>query len=283
MGCYKRSVLGQEDHKHKGAALRLLGDAVIQFDNCALRYNSTRNELASSCKIYASDLIVEGSRITVAQILDLDVQRDEIAVLRDEMAALKRFVGMIPPPPSLPPTPPRSPFYSSAFTALRAAINSTSALLMAGSIQQNVCSYPGSGSVSCTQHQVSTSQHWSDSTPNFYIMVSGYASDDFGDLTYQYGYMSNTDFETLAQYFTVAIHDGSQVYSQLGIPMHPQPYVNNCTDFVAKNEDVHRTEPWLSTIQNYHPTYVAAPQYFATLDAAHTDMSVVAVAGSFCP
>ena len=73
MGCYKRSVLGQEDHKHKGAALRLLGDAVIQFDNCALRYNSTRNELASSCKIYASDLIVEGSRITVAQILDVVV------------------------------------------------------------------------------------------------------------------------------------------------------------------------------------------------------------------
>ena len=105
----------------KSAVLELTGDApAVHFgelggsDVLTLVHNSTEDELVCSGKIRASDVVIEGTTTTVAQMMA------EFATMKEEMAAVKQFVGMMPPPaspspsapppfkppPSMPPPPP---------------------------------------------------------------------------------------------------------------------------------------------------------------------------------
>jgi len=101
------SVLGQA--VQNGALLELTGEAAkIEFGGAlSLIHNSTEDKLVCSGKIQASDVVIEGTSTTVADLIG------EVAMLRQDMAAVKQFVGMMPPPavppslpPSLPPMPP---------------------------------------------------------------------------------------------------------------------------------------------------------------------------------
>lgn len=95
----------------KGALLQLTGEAAkVEFGGAlTLIHNSTEDKLVCSGKIQASDVVIEGTETTVADLIG------EVATLREDMAAVKQFVGMMPPPaspppavppPSLPPSPP---------------------------------------------------------------------------------------------------------------------------------------------------------------------------------
>jgi len=102
-----------------GAVLEMTGDAAkIEFGGAlTLIHNNTEDQLTCSGKIQASDVLIEGTSTTVADLIG------EVATLRQEMAAVKAFVGMMPPPvvsspvsppppavpPSLPPPPPPHP------------------------------------------------------------------------------------------------------------------------------------------------------------------------------
>jgi len=98
------SVLGQA--VQNGALLELSGEAAkIEFGGAlSLIHNSTEDELVCSGKIRASDVIIEGTTTTVAEIVA------DYAAMKVDIAALKHFVGMMPPPvsppPSMPPPPP---------------------------------------------------------------------------------------------------------------------------------------------------------------------------------
>jgi hypothetical protein len=94
-----------------GAVLEMTGDAAkIEFGGAlTLIHNTSENQLTCSGKIQASDVLIEGTSTSVAQMMG------RLATLEQEMAAVKAFVGMMPPPalppPSHPPpsTPPTNP------------------------------------------------------------------------------------------------------------------------------------------------------------------------------
>ena len=91
-----------------GAVLEMTGDAAkIEFGGAlTLIHNTTENELVCSGKIKATDVLIEGTSTTVAQMMT------RLATLEQEMAAVKLFVGMMPPAspsPPLPPSPPSPP------------------------------------------------------------------------------------------------------------------------------------------------------------------------------
>ena len=97
------TVLGQA--VQNGALLELTGEAAkVKFGGAlTLIHNSTENELVCSGKIRASDVIIEGTTTTVADLIG------QMATLQGEMEAVKQFVGMMPPPASPPLTPPAMP------------------------------------------------------------------------------------------------------------------------------------------------------------------------------
>lgn len=84
------SVLGQA--LQNGAVLELTGEAAkVEFGGAlTLIHNSTEDQLVCSGKIQASDVIIEGTTTSVADLIG------EVATLRQEMAAVKAFVGMMP-------------------------------------------------------------------------------------------------------------------------------------------------------------------------------------------
>ena len=94
------SVLGQA--VQNGALLELTGEAAkIEFGGAlSLIHNSTEDKLVCSGKIQASDVVIEGTSTTVAEMMA------DHAAMKADIAALKQFVGMMPP--SLPPSPPPS-------------------------------------------------------------------------------------------------------------------------------------------------------------------------------
>ena len=81
-----------------GAVLEMTGDAAkIEFGGAlTLIHNATEDKLTCSGKIQASDVLIEGTSTTVADVIG------EVAALRQEMAAVKAFVGMMPPSAPLP-------------------------------------------------------------------------------------------------------------------------------------------------------------------------------------
>ena len=83
----------------------MTGDAAkIEFGGAlTLIHNNTEDQLTCSGKIQASDVLIEGTSTTVADLIG------EVAALRQDMAAVKQFVGMMPPPPPLPPPPSAPP------------------------------------------------------------------------------------------------------------------------------------------------------------------------------
>ena len=99
------SVLGQA--VQNGALLELAGNAAkVEFGGAlTLIHNSTGDELVCSGKIRTSNVIIEGTTTTVADLIG------EVAILRQEMTTIKQFVGMMPPPPMMPPLtmPPSTP------------------------------------------------------------------------------------------------------------------------------------------------------------------------------
>ena len=94
------SVLGQA--AQNGALLQLTGEAAkVEFGGAlTLIHNSTEDELVCSGKIRASDVVIEGTSTTVAEIVA------DHAAMKADIAALKQFVGMMPPPPISPPASP---------------------------------------------------------------------------------------------------------------------------------------------------------------------------------
>ena len=98
-------MLGQV--AQNGAVIELTGDApTVHFgelggsNTLTLVHNSTDDELVCSGKIRASDVLIEGTSTTVAQMMT------RLVLLEQEMAAMKQFVGMMPPPASPPALPP---------------------------------------------------------------------------------------------------------------------------------------------------------------------------------
>ena len=90
-----------------GAVLEMTGDVnVIEFGGAlTLIHNTTEDELVCSGKIKATDVLIEGTSTTVADLIG------EFDAMKTRMAAIERFVGMMPPPaapPDLPP--PRAPW-----------------------------------------------------------------------------------------------------------------------------------------------------------------------------
>jgi len=85
-----------------GSSLQLTGDTPkVEFGGAlTLIHNATEDELVCSGKIRASDVIIEGTSTTVADLIG------EVATLRQEMAAVRAFVGMMPPPAMPPAAPP---------------------------------------------------------------------------------------------------------------------------------------------------------------------------------
>jgi len=108
------SVLGQQVAPN-GAVLEMTGDAAkIEFGGAlTLIHNNTEDQLTCSGKIQASDVLIEGTSTTVADLIG------EVAALRQEMTAVKNFVGMMPPPPSPPPAQPPAPASPAIFTYAR--------------------------------------------------------------------------------------------------------------------------------------------------------------------
>jgi len=98
------SVLGQA--VQNGALLELTGEAAkVEFGGAlTLIHNSSEDELVCSGKIRASDVVIEGTTTTVADLIS------KVGSLESDVAALKQFVGMMPPPASSAPgAPPSSP------------------------------------------------------------------------------------------------------------------------------------------------------------------------------
>jgi hypothetical protein len=87
------SVLGQA--VENGGVLALIGEAAkLEFGGAlTLIHDSTEDELVCSGKIRASDVVIQGTNTTVAQMMA------EHAMMKDDIAALKQFVGMSSPPP----------------------------------------------------------------------------------------------------------------------------------------------------------------------------------------
>ena len=78
-------------------------DFVDDGTKLTLIHNATEDELVCSGKIRATDVLIEGTSTTVADLIG------EVAALRQDMAAVKQFVGMMPP--ALPPPPPLGQLY----------------------------------------------------------------------------------------------------------------------------------------------------------------------------
>ena len=87
------SVLGQA--ADNGGVLELIGEAAkVEFGGAlTLIHDSTEDELVCSGKIRASDVVIQGTTTTVAQMMA------EHAMMKDDIAALKQFVGMSSPSP----------------------------------------------------------------------------------------------------------------------------------------------------------------------------------------
>ena len=93
-----------------GAVLELTGNApAVHFgelggsDTLTLIHNSTDDKLTCSGKIQASDVLIEGTSTTVAQMMS------RMATLEQELEAVKQFVGIMPPPAMPPLRPPNFP------------------------------------------------------------------------------------------------------------------------------------------------------------------------------
>ena len=94
-----------------GAVLEMTGDAAkIEFGGgLTLSHNTSEDQLTCSGKIKATDVLIEGTSTTVADLIG------EVAVLRQEMAAVKAFVGMMPPPASPLPSVPTYQYAGATF------------------------------------------------------------------------------------------------------------------------------------------------------------------------
>jgi len=95
------SVLAQS--VQNGALLKLTGEAAkVEFGGAlTLIHNSTDDKLVCSGKIQASDVVIDGSATTVADLMS------EFDAMKTRMAALEQFVGWRPPmsPPPMSPPP----------------------------------------------------------------------------------------------------------------------------------------------------------------------------------
>jgi len=96
-------VLGQA--VQNGALLELTGEAArVEFGGAlTLIHNSTEDELVCSGKIRASDVIIEGTTTTVADLIG------EVDMLKTQMVHVLRMVASITPPPTAPPPVSPSP------------------------------------------------------------------------------------------------------------------------------------------------------------------------------
>ena len=104
--CLGAAVLAAQN----GAVLELTGNApTVHFgelggsDTLTLIHNSTDDKLTCSGKIQASDVLIEGTSTTVAQMMS------RMATLEQELEAVKQFVGIMPPPAMPPLRPPNFP------------------------------------------------------------------------------------------------------------------------------------------------------------------------------
>ena len=100
VGCM---VLGQESTKFEIAGAHAVLQFGTQDDYVTLIRNATEDELVCSGKIKATDVLIEGTSTTVADLIR------EFDALRTRMTAIEQFLGMMPPPPSSPPYPPSPP------------------------------------------------------------------------------------------------------------------------------------------------------------------------------
>ena len=85
------SVMGQT--VQNGALLELTGEAAkVEFGRAlTLIHNSMEDELVCSGKLRASDVVIEGTTTTVADLIE------EVAKIKEDMTAVKQFVGMMTP------------------------------------------------------------------------------------------------------------------------------------------------------------------------------------------
>lgn len=92
------SALGQVEPRAK---LELAGEAAeIKFGGAlTLVHNSPADELVCSGKIRASDVVIDGTTTTVADVIR------RMTTLETEVAAVKQHLGLVPSPPSPPPSP----------------------------------------------------------------------------------------------------------------------------------------------------------------------------------
>jgi len=103
------SVLAQS--VQNGALLNLSGEAAkVEFGgSLSLIHNSTEDELVCSGKIRASDVIIEGMNISVAEMMtEFVTMKEQVAKMFHTLTELTNSPisdETISPPPALPPTP----------------------------------------------------------------------------------------------------------------------------------------------------------------------------------
>ena len=85
-------VLGQDPTRFQIAGARSVIQFGTQDDSVTLIRNATEDELVCSGKIKATDVLIEGTSTTVAQMMT------RLATVEQEMATVKAFLGMVPPP-----------------------------------------------------------------------------------------------------------------------------------------------------------------------------------------
>jgi len=122
----------------KSAVLELTGDApTVHFgelggsNTLTLMHNSTDDELVCSGKIRASDVVIEGTSTTVANLIG------EVATLKTQMAHVLQMVASITPRPAAPPLPPLTPTYLSCGDVTHSG---TYSIILDGAINQVYCS-----------------------------------------------------------------------------------------------------------------------------------------------
>jgi len=165
------SVLGQA--VRNGALLELTGEAAkVEFGGAlTLIHNSTEDELVCSGKIRASDVVIDGTATTVADLIG------QMATLQEDMAAVKQFVGMMPPPASPPPLPklpphlppPHPPPPSQLLFGNETGTITSSSSTYTPDIGKTHCGGTGCGDVQCIR--VVDGCVWSASTSNPHVNV----------------------------------------------------------------------------------------------------------------